>query len=74
MSKIIKIIILTIIILFILTGCEANDTGYRFKHIKSYYDGDLYYDVETGVEYIKWYKGLTVVIDADGEPIIYKEE
>ena len=73
MSKIIKIIILTIIMLFVLTGCEARDNGHRFKHIKSYYDGELYYDAETGVEYLLKDRGITVLLDADGKPLLYKE-
>ncbi len=74
MKRILKIIILTIFCIMILTGCEANDNGSRFKHIKTYYDGGLYYDTETNVEYIIKDRGITVLLDADGKPIIYKEE
>ena len=75
MKRILKILVLLIISLFALTGCEADDNGYRFELIKVYYgDAYLYYDIETGVEYLLKDRGITVLLDADGKPILYKEE
>lgn len=74
MKKIIKILVLLIISLFALTGCEADDNGYRFELIKVYYDASLCYDTETGVEYLLKDRGITVLLDAEGKPILYKEE
>lgn len=74
MKKIIKILVLLIISLFALTGCEMMDNGCRLVIIKEYCDGTLYYDVKTGVEYFGKDRGMTVLLDADGKPIIYKEE
>lgn len=77
MKKVFKSILLIGLMIFttlILCGCEMNDNGSRFKKIKNYLDGFLFYDTETGVEYILKDRGITVLLDADGKPIIYKGE
>lgn len=98
MKRILKIIIVFLIVLFALTGCENSayeqnmeiinlpSNSSRFICIDSftikyhpnsdYIDNAIiYYDKETKVEYIYTYKsGFTVLLDADGKPILYKEE
>lgn len=72
-----------LIFISLLTGCELEkvsdykgDTRY-FKTISDEFDGRIIYDTRTGVEYwvCNGYSNvLTVLVDADGKPLIYKEE
>lgn len=34
----------------------------------------IWCDTETGVLYGQWYHGMTVLLDADGKPLLYEEE
>ena len=82
--KKIKIVLLGIIILggcLLLTGCSTainEPENYRFIKI---YDNDsvkIYYDKETKVEYAVRYNGhggtsMTLLVDADGKPLLYQE-
>ena len=81
MKKIIGIILITAISLFILTGCTSK--GYEVKEerfIKVYKESNsnIYYDKETLVQYILFCNGygagLTVLVDADGKPLLYEGE
>ena len=92
MKRILKIIIVFLIVLFVLTGCEStyystnrtlrNQTD-RFVEIKRWTDESsnincIVYDRETLVEYWKIMGGdrygITILLGADGKPILYKEE
>ena len=73
-----------------LLGCGENNIQNEAKKVKDSYDtyfirisseysGDIVYDSRTGVQY--WRSGgsynfgsLTVLLDADGKPLIYEEE
>ena len=76
-----------LIFVSLLTGCKAMNSemsDYKgntefFKTISDEYYGNIVYDTRTGVEY--WYSTcpsnggtLTPLVDADGKPLIYKEE
>lgn len=79
--KIILIILVLTSMLFILTGCalESSTKGQeRFIYIGNGI-GDsatyVYYDKETKVQYIIGFKyGITVLVDAEGKPLLYEEE
>ena len=77
--------VLTIIILLavILSGCGErtiqDEQDSYFITISSEYFGDVVYDSRTGVQYWRsdgsYNRGtLTVLLDADGNPLIYKGE
>ena len=71
-----------LILVSLLTGCRADmsdhyegNTRY-FKTISDEINGRVIYDTRTGVEY--WQCGgysnvLTVLVDEEGKPLIYKE-
>ena len=80
---------LTIIILLalILSGCDEitiqdeakKEQDSYFIELSSEYFGDVVYDSRTGVQYWRsdgtYNRGtLTVLLDADGKPLIYKGE
>lgn len=81
-----KALIMIILLAVILSGCgertiQDEQDSYKtyFVKISSESGGDIVYDSRTGVEYWRSdgsynYGTLTVLIDADGKPLIYKGE
>lgn len=83
-----KIIISLLIIAgIILTGWflkditiqDSNATDYRFITIQKWNDNKVIYDKETRVQYFVFseYKaggGITVLVDAEGKPLLYEGE
>lgn len=85
-----KALIMVILLTAILSGCgertiqneakkEQDSYNTYFIRISSEYGGDIVYDFRTGVQY--WRSNgaynhgtLTVLLDADGKPLIYKGE
>lgn len=58
---------------------EQNSYNTYFIRISSEYGGDIIYDSRTGVQYWRSdgsynHGSLTVLLDADGKPLIYKGE
>lgn len=51
-----------------------NPNGERFEVVKEYADVIIYADKETGVQYALSRRGISVMLDADGKPIIYEGE
>lgn len=83
MGKIKLIVLITVIIscLFILSGCTNSDAGEIERFVKVGYTGDviLYYDNITKVQYISYNNrrggtALTVLLDAEGKPLLYEGE
>lgn len=72
-----------LLLIILLTGCSADSkmSDYRgnsmyFKTVSDEDYGDIVYDTRTGVEYwmssgINNYGALTLLVDADGKPLIY---
>lgn len=69
-----------LVFISLLTGCRADMSDYYegstryFRTISDEINGEIIYDTRTGVEY--WRCGgysnvLTVLVDADGKPLIY---
>lgn len=82
-NKILKISVLVIMIIvtmFALSGC-AETTGSnqkRFVHLNRETNFSIYYDTETKVEYAvsessSNYGNVTVLVDADGKPLLYND-
>lgn len=86
MKRVLAIILLIMICCFMFVGCDRkNDVATtteldsRFKIIKDTNDGlgycNIIVDTETGVMYLfrgaGYRGGLTVMVDADGKPLIY---
>lgn len=86
--KKIKIVLLGIIILggcLLLTGCttvtvdnEPKNQGDRFVMISNGEFIDIYYDIETKVQYavsdgVRNRGTVTMLVDSDGKPLLYKD-
>lgn len=81
-----KALIMIMLLTVILSGCgertirdEQDSYNPYFVRISSEYNGDIVYDSRTGVQYWRsngpyTYGVLTVLLDADGKPLIYKGE
>ena len=89
MKKFLAIILLIMICCFMFVGCDrkndvttTTELDSRFKIIKDTNDGlgycNIIVDTETGVMYLfrgaADRGGLTVMLDADGNPLIYEGE
>lgn len=85
MKKVIGIILIIVISLVILTGCTSQSsavTEERFKVILDENSYEIICDTETKVLYLqsirgyfdKGYGGLTVLVDAEGKPLLYQGE
>lgn len=73
-----------LVFISLLTGCRAEMSEYEgntryFRTISDEINGEIVYDTRTGVEY--WlstgaYNGgtLTVLVDENGKPLVYKEK
>lgn len=87
MKRVLAVILLIMICCFMFVGCgRKNDVttttelDRRFKIIRDTNDGlgycDIIVDTETGVMYLfrgaGYRGGLTVMVDADGKPLIYE--
>ena len=85
-----KTLILILLLTTVLFGCgertiqneakkEQDSHNTYFIRISSEYGGDIVYDSRTGVQYWRSsgaynYGSLTVLLDTDGKPLIYKGE
>lgn len=81
-----KSIIIFLIAMCTLTGCNVEDFesatpsyGHHFIKIYEEDSGDIVYDSRTGVQYWKStmsgsYGELTLLVDSEGKPLIYKGE
>lgn len=85
-----KALVMIMLLTVILSGCgqrtvqkeakkEQDSYNTYFVRISDEYCGDIVYDSRTGVQY--WRSNgtynagtLTVLLDADGKPLIYKGE
>ena len=87
MKRVLAVILLIMICCFMFVGCDrkndviiTTELDSRFKIINDTNDGFGYFqiivDTETGVMYLfrgEGYRGgLTVMVDADGKPLIYE--
>lgn len=85
-----RALIMIMLLAVILSGCgertiqneakkEQDSYNTYFVRISSEYGGDIVYDSRTGVQYWRSdgqynHGTLTVLLDADGKPLIYKGE
>lgn len=72
-----------LLLIVLLTGCSADSgmSDYKgntryFRTISDEINGEIVYDTRTGVEYwmsssINNYGSITLLVDADGKPLIY---
>lgn len=78
--KNIKIILISIVIMFCLTGCTSSIAEEsRFIKINSEETFDIYYDKKTKVEYAVsngYYNfgTVTLLVDSEGKPLLYEGE
>ena len=73
MKRVIAIIILTLLTVA-LCGCVKAEAGiYRFQTLEMGLSYDIYVDTLTGVQYLQLNnRGVCVVVDEDGKPLIWK--
>lgn len=81
MKKVILGILVLVIMLFVLAGCTNESTvdNSRFVKINSEEDFDILYDKKTKVEYAMStgpynYGTVTLLVDAEGKPLLYEGE
>lgn len=85
MKKVIGIVLILIIMLVALTGCTSEGQAYssdRFKKILDEGTYEMICDTKTKVLYLQstigggyqGYGGLTLLVDADGKPLLYEGE
>lgn len=80
--NIIKIVIAVLICCIMLFGCSTEVSSTkdvnRFDIVDANSGCEIIVDKETGVMYLSYYSyngnGLTLMVDADGNPLIYKED
>ena len=78
------IVILAIIIILLLTGCDTHSTEWDQQETARLYVTDhsnsyrIYVDKETKVMYLRTKQGygeaLCVMVDADGKPLLWRGE
>ena len=63
--------------LILLSGCgtDINNNPEDYRFIKIYENGSvrIYYDKETKVEYAVRDTSMTLLVDAEGKPLLYQE-
>ena len=78
--KYIKIILISIVMMFCLAGCTSSVAEVENRFIRIYSnDISVYYDKETKVEYAIKNNGhggtsLTLLVDSEGKPLLYEGE
>ncbi len=82
MKKLIALLLCLVMVVSLFAGCgavEESGGGYsitnRFESVWYDYDSEIFVDTETGVMYFYYdgYNagGLTVMVDAEGNPLIW---
>ena len=75
MKRVIAITILTLLTLS-LCGCVKAEAGtYRLRTLEMGLSYNIYVDTLTGVQYLQLNnRGVCVMVDAEGKPLIWDEE
>ena len=75
MKRVIAITILTLLTLA-LCGCtKAEASTHRLRTLDTGLMYEIYVDNLTGIQYLRTYKGgVCVMVDAEGQPLIWEEE
>lgn len=67
------VIVTALTLALCLAGCEdVNEVNDRFEVVGGDLTRKIMVDRETGVEYLQWDRGITVLLDADGNPLVYE--
>lgn len=71
--------VLAVVGILLCSGCSSEGnrvvTDGRFQKVEdSLYDGEIYVDTETKVMYWSLGYGLTVLLDAEGKPLLWEGE
>lgn len=82
--KIYKVILLILIVILLNllmvrihiiesnTTIEVIEPEYRFLPIQKWINNMIVYDTKTGVEYFVMNGSMTLLVDADGKPLLYE--
>lgn len=83
MIKRILCLLIVIMLMLVCVGCSNADnkeiTDGRFKEIEDGYCDNgsscsILVDTETNVMYLSYWKGITVMLDTDGKPLLWEGE
>ena len=71
--KVIALILLLFVILSLLCSCGKEQLPDRFLKISDHADCEIYVDVQTGVEYVRFRGGNAIapLFNSYGAPLIY---
>lgn len=74
------VLILSVLIIIVIFNCvksaiirvDRMETEDRFEKIQEWPSNFVMYDKETKVQYYVTIGGITVLVDADGKPLLYE--
>ena len=69
-----KLIVCAAIVGMLLCGCSGSPSNSRFIKVENYgIDRYVLVDTETNVLYLRFDRGITVLLNADGSPMLWGE-
>lgn len=69
-----KLIVCVALIGILLCGCSGSSSNRRFIKVENYgIDRYVLVDTETNVLYLRFDRGITVLLNADGTPMLWGE-
>ena len=75
MKRVIAITILTLLTLALCVCTKAEASNHRLRTLDTGLMYEIYVDNLTGIQYLRTYKGgVCVMVDAEGQPLIWEEE
>lgn len=67
-----KLIVCVALIGMLLCGCSGSSSNSRFIKVENYgIDRYVLVDTETNVLYLRFNRGITVLLNADGTPMLW---
>lgn len=69
-----KLIVCAAIVGMLLCGCSGSSSNSRFIVVEKYgIDRYVLVDIKTNVLYLRFDRGITVLLNADGTPMLWGE-
>lgn len=68
-----KLIVCATLIGMLLCGCSGSPTSDRFVVVETGWSRSIIVDMKTNVMYLRYDRGITVLLNADGTPMLWGE-